>query len=395
MPADPDTTSPTRRAGWDALAVCGALALAAAVVAGLAWTRPSVTTSTLSYTQSGRLSYGAPVPPTSIYGSTRVATGQPVYTNVVSTLTIGYRYRLHATGPVNLGGTEQLVATVSNGQGITRSVPLQPPTPFKGTHFETTGDLNLPALQAIASEFDGAAAGRGTYDVSISPNVKVKGSVANVPLKATFDQPVKFSLSSAALMPGAASPGTAASAISTGAAVNGRGSGKSAHRFAATASGSVASPQGQPAILFLGLTVSNLRVISLLVLAIALAGGTFVGWPLLRDATSEDERRRIIARHGPSLIEVGALPAGPGVNVVEVASFEGLLQVAQRTECPLLHADLHAAGHVYGVVDNGTVYRYGERPLQPTVVPPLVAANGNGKRAHLVDERGGQGWVPR
>ncbi|MGC1184919.1 MAG: DUF5305 family protein [Candidatus Dormiibacterota bacterium] len=82
----------------------------------------------------------------------------------------------------------------------------------------------------------------------------------------------------------------------------------------------------------------------------------FAGWPLLREATSDDEPSRIAARYGSSIVEAEAVEAHAGVVVVPLGSFEGLLQVARRLECPILHwAD---AGDVYAVVDSGTLYRY-------------------------------------
>jgi hypothetical protein len=368
MPGDRD--GPRRRGGWDALAVCAVLAAAAAIVAGLAWTRPTATSTSLGYRQVGRLSYQATVRPTSIYGSTRVTTGQPVYADVVTTVTMRYAYRFESSAPATMRGTEQMVATIDNGQGLARTVPLEPPTTFAGTHFDATGRLDLPALEAIATQFAKTTQGfiGASYGVTVSPLVHVHGLLGQVPVRATFDPPVKFSLSASALAP-AATP-------SHGGATGGPGG-----RFAASSAGSVPAPGGQPTNLILGLTVLNLRVVALVVLAVALAAGAFVGWPLVRDATSEDERRRIVARHGPSLVEVRALPAGSGVVAVDLVTFEGLLQVAERTECPLLHADLGEAGHAYGVVDNGTVYRYGPPPGSR---PPTASwANGSSAPTHL------------
>lgn len=410
MPDDPATARSRRRRAWDGLALCGLVAVAALVVAALAWTRPTSTASSLPYTQVGHLSYRAGVAPTSIYGTSQVETGQPIYTDVVSTVTIRYGYHLKSGGHVDVEGTEQLVATMSNGQGITRSVPLQASTPFKGAHFSATGTLSLSVLHAVAAAFSKATGGTGTYDVSISPNVEVRGTLGKLPLKTTFDPPVKFSLSAKALTPSGSSSGTASSTAGTGAPTSSGSSGRpgrSTPGFTDSVTGSVTSRQGQPTTLFAGMTVRDTRWLALLVLALAVAAGAFVGWPLLRDATSEDEHRRIVARHGRSLVEVDALPTGPGVVVVEVTSFEGLFQVAQRTECPMLHAGsplvgvpsagIGGTGHVYAVVDNGAVYRYADTPAM-TVIPALAAngnGNGNGKTAHLVDDAGGQGPAPR
>jgi hypothetical protein len=116
----------------DIVYACGARASVAGVVAGFAWARPTTTASVLHYTQAGSLSYSAPVPPDSVYGSEGLRTGQPVYTSVVSKLRVGFSYQLQTGAPTALSGSEQLVATIDNGQGITRNFTLQPLTRFSG-----------------------------------------------------------------------------------------------------------------------------------------------------------------------------------------------------------------------------------------------------------------------
>lgn len=387
MPADHDVPPRSGLGGWDVVLACLAIAVAAAAVAGFAWARPKVAPASLAYTQSGHLSYTAPVGPTSVYGSTQVRSGQPVYTDVVTTLSITYDYRFGSTAPAAIAGTEQLVATMSNGQGITRTIPLQAPTTFSGDQFTTSANLSIAALQATAASFSGAAGGRNqavsgsTYAVAISPTVSVHGRLGHAAVHASFGKTVTFSYSATALTPSA----TAGTGLPGSAPGQATGSATLRDRLTSSSSGSVRLPGGQAATLF-GLPVSDLRVVSLIVVVIALAAAAAVGWPLLRDATSDDERRRIVARHGPALVEVNGLPAGPGVLIVNLASFEGLLQVAQRLECPVLHTG--AGTHAYGVVDNGTLYRYGTRLARQPVANVLVTTNG---ARHAPEAPGGEG----
>jgi hypothetical protein len=368
----------------DAVIVCAVLGICAVIIGGLAWSRPTMTAASLSYTQSGSLSYSAPTSPTSVYGSAGVVTGDPVYGSVVSALTVSYAYRFRATSPTTiLNGAEQLVATISNGQGLTRTIALQPSvTRFIGESFTATGTLSMAALQSAAAAFAKAAVGYGssTYAVAITPSVSVLGHLGPAPLNASFDSPVSFSYSDGALLPG------------TSGGASGAGGQAS---FASSSTGSVSVPAGQPATLLLGLSVSNARIASLVVLLASLLLGGLAGWPLLREATSEEERTRIAARYGSSIIEAEAVAAHAGVVVVELGSFEGMLQVARRLECPILHWG--DAGDVYAVVDSGTLYRYRTDPalgVQPVrrsgengtllVRPHLTEAT----RRHIVSDRG-------
>jgi hypothetical protein len=386
MPRNEQRSRHRRRAAGgrlDAVLLCVVVAICAAVVAGFAWTRPTTLRAALTYTQMGKLSYGGVTSPDSIYGSAGLSTGEPVYLNTLSTLSVTYAYRFEATAPSSLAGTEQLVAKMDNGEGITRTIPLQSLTAFTGRRFVTTANLQLAALEAVATTFSQAAgqfSDDGTYAVTISPAVNVHGRLGTVPLRAHFDPVATFTLGSGVLSPASSASGTAgaASTSSTSQAL--------AQRFSSTASGSVKLPSGRPAILFLGLSVVGGRIVSLTVLLAALLIGMLLAMPLLRDLTSDDERARIGMRFGTSLVEVDAIPESPMLVVVELSSFEGLSQVARRLECPLLRLRSDR-GDSYMVVDNGTLYRYrdlltrsrhGPRALVAgSVDPPPVATNGD------------------
>jgi hypothetical protein len=353
MPSDQQKGYGRSRGGHrgklEVVIACLVLAVCSAIVAGVSWSRPATTTASLAYTQAGRLSYSAPTSPTSIYGSAGLFTGQPIYGSVVSALTVSYAYRFLATAPASLRGSEQLVATISNGQGITRTIPLQSaPAPFTGPRFTVSGTLDLAALSSAATAFDqiaGTQANDNQYTVAILPSVIVRGRLGPASLSTSFASPVNFTYSGGNLVPADTSPASGT---------------QGTPGFAPSSVGSVILPSGQAATLFLGLTVSAARVGSLLVLLASLLLTGLEGWPLLREATSDDEVARIAARYGSLLVQAAAVEAHAGVVVVQLGSFDALLQVARRLECPILQwAD---AGDVYAVVDSGTLYRYRINP---------------------------------
>ena len=121
--------------------------------------------------------------------------------------------------------------------------------------------------------------------------------------------------------------------------------------------GAVTVPSAQPATVLLNdLKVADVRVVALFVLGFALLFGLFAGRRLFREATSDDEGVRIATRYGATLVEAESLPAGPRTAMVELSSFAGLLQVARRLECPVLHQG--GIADTYAVVDSGTIYHY-------------------------------------
>jgi hypothetical protein len=354
-----ETRRPPARtgAGWtDLILTCALVALCAAVVAGFAWTRPTRVAAILKYTQTGQLAYGGTTRPGSVYGPNGLNTGEPIYTNAVSQVHMAYSYRFESVSAARLAGTEQLMATVDNGQGITRTIALQPSTPFTGRTFSAGGTLDLANLTSVTKAFEQASGGFGdtSYTVSISPSVVARGTLGKTKVDANFDQPVQFTFNGTSLAPVPANAGaTTPPGVETGQSA---ASGGHSPQLAATSSGSVKVPGGRPATIFLGLPVSKARLWSLVAFGIALFLGLLRGLPLIRRATSDDEDVRITTRHGSSLVEVDSLPGGPQVAVVELSSFEGVMRVARQLECPILHQG--ADYHVYAVVDSGTLYWY-------------------------------------
>ena len=197
----------TRRRTWrpDAFVAFALVAVLAGGVAALAFTQP-VTVAALagrSYAQSGTLSYTAPVNPASVYGTSQVVTGEPLYNSSVHAVTFGYTYRFTAATARAVGGTEQLVATIDNGQGLTRTIALQPVTPFTGDRFSASATVPLSSFAAVANAFSQAAGtqGDGSYTVAISPSVVVHGQVGTAPVHATFATPVSLTLNANGAVP--------------------------------------------------------------------------------------------------------------------------------------------------------------------------------------------------
>ena len=381
-------SSPTAGRGTgrlDAVLAAALVALCAAVVAGFAWTQPARTAWMLPYTQIGQLSYSAPTAAGSPYGSSGLSSGQPVYASAVTNLVLTYSYRMQTTRPVVLAGTEQLVATVSDGTGLTRTIPLQAPAQFARPTFTAVGTLNMAdvAATAVSLTQGTGASGTGTVTVSIAPSVKAAGRLAGHRLQLQFDRPVVFSYTAG---PAAGAATLSPSTLSDGSSAPGSlTSGGAPAPLVVTSGGSLLVPDAKWATFFRGIPVVAGRFGSLLVLVGSLGVALVLGRRLLRDANSEDESVRIATRHGPLLVEVDELPRAPTL-VVKTSSFEGLLQVARRLECPILH---HHPDDSYAVVDNGTLYHYCHRT--GTRPSGTVARSGNGHSQGKVASTGP--WV--
>ena len=336
----------------DAMLACAALAICAVVVGTLAWTRATTATSAIGYAQSGTLSYGASVSPTSVYGSSRLISGQPVYTSAVTHLHLTYDYHFQANAPSTLSGSEQLIATIDNGQGLTRRIVLQPASSFTGPGFITGADLNLADIANVAQQFDRGASANpnnsSSYNVAVTPAVHIHVKLGGVSVNEAFDAAATFVFNGAALIPTSATTNGSGSATASGSSAT-----ASLHH---SSTGSVKVPRGRTATMLFGLPVADARLAALIVFIGALVGGLRFGLPLLRDITSGEEQVRIAARYGSTLVTTDFVSPPEHAAVVELTSFDGLMQVARRLECPVLHqtGDLER----YAVVDNGTIYQY-------------------------------------
>ena len=349
------------RSGLDLLLAFLIVAVGAASTAVYAWTRPAERPMTLQYAETGQLSYAAAVPRASVYGPAGLQTGEPIYSGIAPNVRIRYAYSFNGPPLSRARGSERLVVAVSNGEGVTRQIPLQARTTFRGSHFVTTALLRLAQIEAVAKAFD-AAAGAGpqtSYNVTISPLVRLQGSYSGSTIRTTLDQSVAFSYGGGTLIPSGA-----ASARGAG--------GTSRNSFATVRPGSAVLPVLTQTKLFLGLPVTWVRIGSLVLLALALIAGLVVGRRPLSELASRDQRTRLSARYVASLVRVDRLPPTTEVAVVELSSFEGLLRVGRRLECPVLHRP--GDGEVYAVVDNGTMYRFSPDGVtaRDTSLPPSV-----------------------
>lgn len=378
MPDDKDSQRrhTVRRvtSGFVLVAALTIVAVVGAVATGLSWTRPTHTTLIVHYTQSGQLTYSAQPGPTSVYGSAGLKTGQPIYLNTVANVGLTYRYTLTGTSAASVKGTEHLVASIDNAEGVTRSIQLQPPTHFQGTGFAVPVTLPVGQLAAIAQEFSTGGQTTGLYAVTIRPSVKVRGTLDGGSLVASFDQPVNFVLGNGMLAP-RATPGVPAPGSKITATVP-----PSSPALNPTAAGKLVLKNASQAMLA-GLPVKVLRIAAPILLLLAAAGALLAGRRLMQMLLGLDERGRIALRHGSSLVEVDTLPSDTGLVVVGLRSFDGLVHVARQLECPILQ-HRNGLGDDYVVVDNGTLYRYRVRSGRPRRVGRLVTSSReNGRHA--------------
>ncbi len=145
-----------------------------------------------TFTQTEVLAYHARTPPSAIYPSGRIVTGNPVFLKLVDRLGISYFYSTDAP-PSRVRGTVRLAAIVSGENGWQISLPLVTTTPLKAGHLELVATLDLARIQAIATQVsESTGTYTGTLTVSVTAVSKIRFDGAK-PVAATVELPLTLS----------------------------------------------------------------------------------------------------------------------------------------------------------------------------------------------------------
>jgi signal peptidase I len=340
------------------VAGCAVLAAACVALGLLAWTRPASrpVAAKIGYTHQVRFSYRADAPAGAVYPSGTVKTGDPIFLRLVRQVRVKVAYRLaSAAASGDLSGTQAILLRLSSPTGWSRTISLQPSTPFHGAGSSAWVVLDLDRLQALIGRVEtltGAPAG-AAFTVDILPRLHVKGTLAGEALDDRYDPALSFQLDPLQLRAGNGSAGATSGAGAT---------------FTPSRAGSVAAIVSKPNRLALarhGLRVGTARWLALVGFLLALA--TALLTTLRERHRPMDLSMQIHARYKHLIVPIAAIMHDPNQPIVDVMSIDALAQVAERCERVILHH--HRIGaESYLVDDEGTLYRYQPRPsLRPEI----------------------------
>jgi signal peptidase I len=341
------------------LAGCAAVAVACLVLGLRAWTRSTTdpVAAKVAYTHKVRFSYRADAPAGSVYPSGTVKTGDPIFLRLVGEVRVKVAYQLASGVAAEVGGTQAINLRLSSPTGWSRTMRLQPPTPFRGGVSSAWVVLDLDQLRALIGRVEaltGTPAG-SAFTVEVLPRMHVEGTLADEVLDDRYDPVLSFQLDPLQLR------ATAGGGGAGGAAGASAGAGAGASGFTQSRAGSLAGTVASPNHLRLagrGMAVGTARWVALVgyLLAIVVALLTTIR----ERRRPQDLSMQIHARYGHLIVPIAAIMHTPGQPVVDVMSIDALAQVAERCERVILHH--HRIGaESYLVDDEGTLYRYQPR----------------------------------
>ena len=321
------------------------LVLASLLLALFAFTRPLTRTlfDDITYQHSGVFSYSAPTPP-GIYDTDTVQTGEPIFRRLITLVTVNFDYQFTADQPDDLAGTYRLMAEIGNSSGWQWTVELQPEAAFSGPTFTASGVVDLARVQALIDSVEqqtGLASQQ--YTLAIVPTVVVSGSLAGQSLRDVFSPRLVFQLDELQMQ--LALDSSSAADASDPLKPAQAGLLKRAHEAPNTIS-----------LLGLALQISTARQLAVMGLVLSLAGMLGVGLLMFR-ARQGDEASRIQLKYGPLLIAVHGSDLAANGRVIEVATMDDLVKIAERDGRMILHQE-NGSSHYYFIQDNDLTYRY-------------------------------------
>ncbi len=330
-----------RRSMATALAVVAIACVALSAGASL-WPAPPPVRP--AFTHRGVFDYSALTPPNAVYDDGSVETGEPVFLSLVDDVDMRFAYRFAAAFPHAVTGTARMDVVVAGAHGWSSTIGLHAPVAFRGDTAEVTATVDLAQMRRRIDRVERlTGTSGGTYTVTVKPAVRVRGTLAGRDLDTVFAPEIAFELDATSLRLRPVPMNGEAGDVDVGDA------------FRLTQTGSVAATAGTdldlgarsqaPLALRLGLVMLGL-------LAAVAAGAT---WWSVRHAPPGG--RPFPRRHAHAVIDVDEVRPAPSRTVVDIASLEALLRLAERYDRLVLRQHT-PDGEVYVVEDDGTVYRH-------------------------------------
>jgi signal peptidase I len=345
-----------RGASSTAMAVCGGLAVAFALLGMAALLRPDMRTvpAEIAYRSEGSFSYSADAPVGPVYSEAKVLTGQPLFLKVVDNVRFRFDYTFATEAEHDVTGTIGLQAILSDDFGWTRSFELASPKPFKKSAAHIAGDFDLREVgQLIDDLATSTGLPRASYDLKLVPTVTLTGTVDGRPLNELFAPPLAFDLDPYSLrLPPAAAPDP--TVIAAG----------SPDRLRPVQEGVVETTRSEPntmKLLRFDLPVVDLRNIAALGLLICIGLLMASMAAQIRAEDFDNEVDLIGARFKELLVPVRSFKRDEAHATVEVTEVDALVRLAEQHERMILHRNDGDGMHSYFVEGDRCVYQYRAR----------------------------------
>ena len=294
----------------------------------------------VSYEHTGVFSYSAEAGRNVVYPDGTVATGDPLYVNLLKDLEMGFDYELVSEADRTGEGAASLVAELMSSSGWSKTFRLQGRTEFvDGARLE--GTLDIEKMQRLITRIGAMTGVPDTYTLIVRPEVTFEGMVAGRTVKDRFAPELGMSVDASQLKVVQQDGDTDV--------------------FAAAEKGTVSVTTSRPNTISLpGIQLGVARARTIAVAGAGVSVLVLLGLlvPVLRRRRSApDEAAAIAMRYRRWLVPVASRNTADLSSSVRVQSFDALVSLAEQYDRMILH-ERSSAGNTYFVEEDGTAYYY-------------------------------------
>ncbi len=318
---------------------------------------------TQAYSQQVSFSYRGRARPGPVYPAGIVATGDPIYVQLVHRVTLTVAYGLTSAAPHQVHGTIRVRGTLSNATGWSRVFWLGPPVRFAGNRADATAVINLTRLEALTTRIDAQLGTSGSFSLAVVPQVTATGQMAGQPLSTDYNPTLRLTLGAPEFLSGTSAITPPAGASSASAATQ-RGLNQRVTGIVRSWRTTVDRLAGVP--------IKIVRAIALVALAIF----TLIAFAML--IGDADPTERINRRYRHLIVPVTRMPPSRGRPPIDVSSIDALARLAERSGRLILHDQREDVDN-YLIIDQGTRFRF--RARRPVATKEEEPAGTNGARA--------------
>ena len=295
------------------------LLLGAAILGIVAFRQPILNevVTPIGYEEQAFFRYTANVPE-GIYDSTQIAPGEPIFRKLNGAFTVHMDYLFLSTYSTDISGSYRLLAKVSDGSGWKRSIELTPQGEFSGNVFTTSGTLVLDNIQAFVDALETeTGVERGRYELSIITEIETTGTIDGLKLTSTFSPELIFTINDLEVVL----------------------KGDSLDALNPTQTKMLSRTDYVPntiSIFGMNLAVRNARFISLVIGLPTLFLLSTLLIQIYR-SSQENELARLKIWYGPRLIETRDPSLLTRPNNIEIATLDGLVNLAEQDQRTILY----------------------------------------------------------
>jgi len=326
------------------LLVLGLICLGGVVLAFSAFSKPNIliTSSNIPYEHRGVFRYFGSTPP-GIYENDILSTGDPIFHNVVDKFEVLFDYQLDAPNNQSLEGEYALDLVISEANGWTRSLVLQPVTAMTGSEVSMRETIQLEAIFEIIDRMERATdIQRSVYSITISPRILLNGRVADHHFQDKFNPELILDMSENQIY---LNPSRLTS--------------KDVDPFQPAKEGFIQYTQPVlNTISIFGIEISVLaaRWIAALAIIISIAGFSLLFY-IDYKSRQEGLAAQVQLDYGNIMIDVNENDAVRDGSTIIVVSMNDLVKIAEKNSRLILHEDLGETHH-YSVHVNDETYTF-------------------------------------